>query len=180
MSMSSTLRNDDVAWENGTATTVHQVVKEAVDLHEHWAFIDEIILKAWERAGICPLNPQIFTDADFAPRLSASVKSYLHDTDSAHWNPPHKVTGRDIEILSDGSSSQSAKSDEEGSAPVAFSSGSSDGGRGGFGDGQGRGGPTRYWGRLRAAAGSQRRRKQTAILLHKLRSPTENVSYYTR
>jgi hypothetical protein len=37
----------------------------------------ETIMKAWARCGICPLNPNIFTDAEFAPSTSTSTKGHF-------------------------------------------------------------------------------------------------------
>jgi hypothetical protein len=41
------------------------------------AFLPETIMKAWARCGICPLNPKIFSDADFAPSASTSTKGHV-------------------------------------------------------------------------------------------------------
>ncbi|KIK50955.1 hypothetical protein GYMLUDRAFT_182066 [Collybiopsis luxurians FD-317 M1] len=49
---------------------------------EYWAarakaFQESMILQAWHKSGICPLNPGIFTDADFAPSIMSSTKVQL-------------------------------------------------------------------------------------------------------
>jgi hypothetical protein len=64
-------------------------VKEYMEARRH-AFLPDTIKKAWERSGICPLNPNIFTDADFAPSASTSRHAHLpgsyptgHDSDDS-------------------------------------------------------------------------------------------------
>ncbi|KAF9067509.1 hypothetical protein BDP27DRAFT_1422803 [Rhodocollybia butyracea] len=51
-------------------------------VHEYWearktAFTERTILASWRKSGICPLNPSIFTDADFAPSIISSTKNQL-------------------------------------------------------------------------------------------------------
>ena len=41
------------------------------------AFTAGIILKAWKKLGICPLNSKIFTDKDYTPSTLASKELYL-------------------------------------------------------------------------------------------------------
>jgi hypothetical protein len=41
------------------------------------AFLPETIMKAWARCGICPLNPKIFSDADFVSSTSTSTKGHV-------------------------------------------------------------------------------------------------------
>jgi hypothetical protein len=41
------------------------------------AFLPETISKAWKKSGIYPLNPDIFTNADFAPSASSSRHAHL-------------------------------------------------------------------------------------------------------
>ena len=64
-------------------------VKEYMEARKH-AFSPDTIRKAWERCGICPLNPNIFTDADFSPSASTSRHAHLpgsyptgHDSDDS-------------------------------------------------------------------------------------------------
>lgn len=41
------------------------------------AFKSETILKAWRKAGIRPINPDIFTEADYAPSYSTSTQMHV-------------------------------------------------------------------------------------------------------
>lgn len=51
-------------------------------VHEYWAartkvFTKQMILASWHKSGICPFNPNIFTDTDFAPSIVSSTKNQL-------------------------------------------------------------------------------------------------------
>jgi hypothetical protein len=41
------------------------------------AFLPETITKAWARCVICPLNPKIFSNTNFAPSASTSPKGHV-------------------------------------------------------------------------------------------------------
>lgn len=41
------------------------------------AFTEDTIIKAWKNSGICPLNPHIFTDKDFAPSMATSTEAHV-------------------------------------------------------------------------------------------------------
>ncbi|KAG2049014.1 hypothetical protein BDR06DRAFT_1012531 [Suillus hirtellus] len=41
------------------------------------AFTEDMITKAWKNSGICPLNPHIFTDKDFAPSMATSTEAHV-------------------------------------------------------------------------------------------------------
>ena len=54
------------------------------------AFLPDTIAKSWVKTGICLLNPNIFTDADFTPSASTLRHAHLprsypagHDTDDS-------------------------------------------------------------------------------------------------
>jgi hypothetical protein len=44
------------------------------------AFKETTILKAWKNAGLRPINPNIFTAADFAPSHGSSIKCQAPST----------------------------------------------------------------------------------------------------
>lgn len=66
------------------------------------AFKPETIKKAWAKCGICPLNPNIFTEADFAPSTSSSRHARLpgtypagHDSDDSDFETGSESSGED-------------------------------------------------------------------------------------
>jgi hypothetical protein len=69
-------RCDDVL--ETTDEKIHKVdfIREYMEARRH-AFLPNTIKKAWEWCGICPLNPNIYTDANFAPSVSTSRHAHL-------------------------------------------------------------------------------------------------------
>jgi hypothetical protein len=66
----------DLRAEEGEEVTCDTVIEEWLDLRNE--FMDEeIIQSAWRRTGHAPLNPDIFTDSDFAPSKSFSTELHL-------------------------------------------------------------------------------------------------------
>jgi len=81
------------------------------------AFLPETITKAWKKSGIYPLNPNIFTDADFSPSASTSRHACVpgsypagHDSDD-----PDFLSGSDesSEAEDDTDRTDSNHSDED-------------------------------------------------------------------
>ena len=66
-------RCDDVLQETGEEIPIQDFVKEYMHACTD-AFKPDTIKKAFKNSGICPLNPNIFTDADYAP----SIPSLIH------------------------------------------------------------------------------------------------------
>ena len=69
-------RCDAILAETGKPMELRDVVKE------YWtarniAFKEDTILQAWRKSGIRPLNPNIFTEADFAPSIASSTQVQL-------------------------------------------------------------------------------------------------------
>jgi hypothetical protein len=84
------------------------------------AFLLETVLKAWKKSGIYPLNPNIFTDANFTPSALTSRHAHVlgsyptgHDSDNSDFK-----SGSDEEIEpeneSDGTTSDSEDDNESG------------------------------------------------------------------
>jgi hypothetical protein len=59
------------------------------------AFLPETVMKAWAGCGICPLNPKIFSDADFAPSASTSTKGHMLTSYSAEFYGEESDLDRD-------------------------------------------------------------------------------------
>jgi hypothetical protein len=55
----------------GESVTRRNVVKEYMAARTE-SITDELITMAWRKSGIRPLNPQVFTEADFAPSYGSS------------------------------------------------------------------------------------------------------------
>ncbi|EGN93340.1 hypothetical protein SERLA73DRAFT_78648 [Serpula lacrymans var. lacrymans S7.3] len=53
----------------------HHVVKEYWEAHKG-VFVTNTILQAWRKSALCPLNPGLFTAADYAPSVSTSTANY--------------------------------------------------------------------------------------------------------
>ncbi|KAJ3715225.1 hypothetical protein DFJ43DRAFT_1160523 [Lentinula guzmanii] len=60
----------------GEPMELRNVVKEYVAVRTT-AFKESTILAAWRKSGICPLNPEIFTEADYAPSITSSTQIQL-------------------------------------------------------------------------------------------------------
>ena len=77
-------RCDDVLEETGEEIWKVDFVKEYM-VARNLAFVPDTITKAWKKAGDCPLNPDIFTPADFAP--STTFSTHGHVPPAIHVNP---------------------------------------------------------------------------------------------
>ena len=69
-------RCDEVLAETGEEIRKVDFIKEYMVARE-LAFLPETIQKAWQKCGICPLKPDIFADADFAPSASTSTRGHF-------------------------------------------------------------------------------------------------------
>lgn len=69
-------RCDDILATTGEPMELRDVVKEYMAARAS-AFKGSTILAAWRKSGICPLNPDIFTDADYAPSITTSTQIQL-------------------------------------------------------------------------------------------------------
>ncbi|SJL15554.1 uncharacterized protein ARMOST_19055 [Armillaria ostoyae] len=67
---------DEILEEMGNVMELRDVVAEYMKA-QHTAFKSETILKAWRKAGIRPINPDIFTKADYAPSYSTSTQMHV-------------------------------------------------------------------------------------------------------
>ncbi|KAH9018843.1 DDE superfamily endonuclease-domain-containing protein [Lactarius pseudohatsudake] len=59
--------------ETGESITRRTVVREYMAARTK-SVNEELIISAWRRSGIRPLNPEVFTEEDFAPSYSSSTK----------------------------------------------------------------------------------------------------------
>lgn len=69
-------RCDDVLEETGEEIRKVDFIREYLAARA-LAFLPETIRNVWQKCGICPLNPKVFTDKDFAPSYSTSTRSSL-------------------------------------------------------------------------------------------------------
>ncbi|KAJ3981947.1 hypothetical protein F5890DRAFT_1476563 [Lentinula detonsa] len=101
---------------------LRDVVKEYMAARAS-AFKGSTILAAWQKSGICPLNPGIFTEADYAPSVTSSTQIQLPKSfprrlprapdapsDDAEFNPERE---RERAESSSGSSGSDSSSLEE-------------------------------------------------------------------
>ena len=68
-------RCDEILDETGEGMEMKEVVTEYF-VARRKAFKSENILKAWKNSGLRPLNPNLFTAADFAPSHSSSTQCH--------------------------------------------------------------------------------------------------------
>ena len=76
----------------GQSIARQDVVKEYLAARTE-SITEELIISAWRQSGIRPLNPQVFTDEDFAPSYASST------------NPPLPVSFSDLDNGPEASSS---------------------------------------------------------------------------
>src|SRR5882762_4368620 len=69
-------RCDEVLDKMGEEIRKVDFIREYMVAREQ-AFLPRTIQKAWQKCGICPLKPDIFTDADFMPSTSMSTCGHL-------------------------------------------------------------------------------------------------------
>ncbi|KAK0481103.1 DDE superfamily endonuclease-domain-containing protein, partial [Armillaria luteobubalina] len=70
------IRCDKILEETGNTMQLRDVVTKYMKARRA-AFKPETILKAWRKAGIRPINPDIFTEADYAPSYSTSTQMHV-------------------------------------------------------------------------------------------------------
>jgi len=75
----------EVLAKTGKEVVLKNIVRVYMDVRQK-AFKKETIFAAWRKAGIRLLNPNIFTDADFAP--SHTTSTHLHTPSSYPENTP--------------------------------------------------------------------------------------------
>ena len=69
-------RCGEVLEETGEEIRKVDFIREYMVAREQ-AFLPGTIQKAWQKCGICPLKPDFFSDADFAPSASTSTCCHL-------------------------------------------------------------------------------------------------------
>ncbi|KAJ4497359.1 hypothetical protein C8R41DRAFT_917726 [Lentinula lateritia] len=69
-------RCDDILAETGVSMDLCDVVKEYMAVRD-LSFKESTIKTAWQKSGINPLNPGIFSEADFAPSIASSTRMQL-------------------------------------------------------------------------------------------------------
>lgn len=72
-------RCDEILAATGSPMELEDVVEEYMAARAV-SFKEDTILAAWRKSGICPLDPNIFTEADFAPSIPSSTQSQLPTT----------------------------------------------------------------------------------------------------
>ena len=69
-------RCHEIAWLTGEGLSKSDVVKEYMIIRNK-VFIPALISRTFTRCGLSPLNPDIFTDKDFAPAKSTSTIAHM-------------------------------------------------------------------------------------------------------
>ncbi|KAJ4466958.1 hypothetical protein C8R41DRAFT_925924 [Lentinula lateritia] len=69
-------RCDEILAETGVSMDLRDVVKEYMAVRD-LSFKESTIKTAWRKSGINPLNPEIFSEADFAPSIASSTRMQL-------------------------------------------------------------------------------------------------------
>lgn len=72
-------RCDEILDETGEGMELKDVVREYF-VARRKAFKETTILQAWKKSGLRPINPSIFTTADFAPSHSSSFECHAPST----------------------------------------------------------------------------------------------------
>ncbi len=70
------IRCDEILEETGNTMELRDVVAKYMKVRCA-VFISETILKVWQKAGIRPINPDIFTEADYIPSYSTSTQMHV-------------------------------------------------------------------------------------------------------
>ncbi|KAM6490911.1 hypothetical protein JOM56_013615 [Amanita muscaria] len=65
--------------EHGQGILKKDVIREYMKARES-AFKAETIIHAWKKTGMCPLNPGIFTEEDYAPSYATSTSAHVPAT----------------------------------------------------------------------------------------------------
>ncbi|KIL61811.1 hypothetical protein M378DRAFT_82050, partial [Amanita muscaria Koide BX008] len=65
--------------EHGQGILKKDVIREYMKARES-AFKEETIIHAWKKTGMCPLNPGIFTEEDYAPSYATSTSAHVPAT----------------------------------------------------------------------------------------------------
>ncbi|KAF5337848.1 hypothetical protein D9611_015117 [Ephemerocybe angulata] len=73
-------------WSDHCQTSA--IMKRHIDPVRPPCFTTELVEKAFEKTGIYPLNPDVFTDADFAPSKSFSSKMHVPESFPDDIDPP--------------------------------------------------------------------------------------------
>ncbi|THU98481.1 DDE-domain-containing protein, partial [Dendrothele bispora CBS 962.96] len=69
-------RCDDIMNDTGSGMEIKDVVKEYMAVRVK-SFTESNVSTAWRKSGIKPLDPDIFTEADFAPSLASSTTMHV-------------------------------------------------------------------------------------------------------
>jgi hypothetical protein len=69
-------RCDEIVEDTGQEMPHEEFVKEYMAIRRA-SFKKETILQAWRKSGIRPLNPDIFTDDDYAPSIPTSTAAHV-------------------------------------------------------------------------------------------------------
>ncbi|KIK64727.1 hypothetical protein GYMLUDRAFT_108984, partial [Collybiopsis luxurians FD-317 M1] len=70
---------DTVLTETGEPMELQYVVKEYWEARKV-SFKESTILASWQKSGIQPLNPSVFSASDFAPSIPLSIRNQLPES----------------------------------------------------------------------------------------------------
>jgi hypothetical protein len=88
--------------ETGEGITWQHVIKHYM-LAQTLSFKENTILSAWKKSGISPLNPEVFTQRDFGPSITTSIKPLFPASfQSLLNNGPSEDTGAEEDEDEDG------------------------------------------------------------------------------
>ena len=96
----------DTQLHRGITINQYNVIPEYLQVHQK-CLTKELIEKAFEKTGIYPVNPNIFTKEDFAPSKASSSKAHVPDSF------PDDVPSSDLAIPSDAESDSEMEIDED-------------------------------------------------------------------
>jgi hypothetical protein len=114
-------RCDQVLQDTGIEIATQDFVKKYM-LARGEAFKAETIKKAFKNSGIRPLNPNIFTDADYAPSRVSSIQAHTPSSypQAVFGYQPYTPLPRDDDILSDEDSCGEDNTDGKGEGDGNF------------------------------------------------------------
>ena len=103
-------RCDELVDDTGEDMPREDVVKHYMDVRQQ-TFKKSTIISAFRKSGCWPINPNIFTDEDYAPSIRAST-SAIHVPSSFPGIPTQSVACNNLDLDSGTSNASSRSSDE--------------------------------------------------------------------